>query len=390
VFPRTLTVKPGRSAKATVTLTVVPGQLAKTIDPTQAAVQSIGVDVPRQYLSDSSGRVLVKETGKTALRVPVYAAVKPTSATTTRATTVPAAPGTAARPPATGTPVLQVSGKGFAQGTGSTAFTSLVSALQLGATSPKLPACKGAQTTGCLAVGSDGAGDLRYVGAGSSPTSTGFANGWLYFGVNTWGQWAVDGASTIPFVDIDTTGDGKPDFEVYVQNLPGTDVPVASLVDLHQGSVVDLEPVNLNFGDVDTNWFDSDTLLIPVWPAAIGVKDTDTSFPITYTVGVAGNYSNNDGNGDIDTVGPVTYDVVDPAFDAAGDLYQDQNGTTIPYTLGSDATPDTRALVLHLQGAPGQRAEVVNLTGNHKPTPPHKRHGSPTLGQLQDHWQFRH
>ena len=391
VSPRTLTIKPGRSAKATVTLTVVPGRLAKTIDPTQDAVQSIGVDVPRQYLSDSSGRVLVQEKGKAALRVPVYAAVKPTAATSTRATTVTTSTGTGAHRTTTSSPVLQISGKGFAQGSGSQSFTSLASALELGATSPKLPTCKGAQTTGCLAIGSDAAGDLRYVGAGSSPTSTGFADGWLYFGINTWGQWAVDGASVTPFVDFDTTGDGQPDFEVYVQNLDSTDVPLAWLVDLHQGTLVDLEPVNLNFGDVDTNWFDSDTLLIPVWPAAIGVKDTDTSFPITYTVGVAGSYSDNDGNGDIDWTAPVTYDVVDPAFDAADDLYQDQGGANIPYTLGSDATTSTKALVLHLQGAPGQRAEVVSVTGDkHKPTPPHKKHGSTTLDLGQKHWWFRH
>ena len=339
VSPSTVTLAAGKSTTATVTLSVDPTKLRKTIDPTMDT--DSGVGVPRQYISDSSGRVLVAEQGKTALRVPVYGAVKPTSATTTKAVSFG------------GTTSLNISGSGFALGqigADSTAFTSLASVLQLGDTSGKLKSCVGAQTSGCLVAGSDASGDLRYVGAGS-------AEGLLYFGINTYGQWAAAGNSMIPFVDIDTNADGKPDYEVYMQSYPSEDVPLAYTVDLATGDVVDLEPVNLNWGDVDTNVFDSDTVLLPVDPTLIGMAKGATTFPITYQVGTYSVYA-----GDLDASNPVAYDVAAPALQVGSSLYLDRSGVSIPYTLGASATKDTQALILHLQGAPGDRAEVVSVT----------------------------
>jgi hypothetical protein len=339
VSPSTVTLAAGKSTTATVTLSVDPTKLRKTIDPTMDT--DSGVGVPRQYISDSSGRVLVAEQGKTALRVPVYGAVKPTSATTTKAVS------------SGGTTSLNISGSGFALGqigADSTAFTSLASVLQLGDTSGKLKSCVGAQTSGCLVAGSDASGDLRYVGAGS-------AEGLLYFGINTYGQWAAAGNSMIPFVDIDTNADGKPDYEVYMQSYPSEDVPLAYTVDLATGDVVDLEPVNLNWGDVDTNVFDSDTVLLPVDPTLIGMAKGATTFPITYQVGTYSVYA-----GDLDASNPVAYDVAAPALQVGSSLYLDRSGVSIPYTLGASATKDTQALILHLQGAPGDRAEVVSVT----------------------------
>ncbi|GAA4177962.1 S8 family peptidase [Gryllotalpicola koreensis] len=362
VSPSRLTVAPGRTATATVTLTVTPSALKKTIDPTQDPLSGVGV--PRSFLSDASGRVLVAEPGKTALRVPVYAAAKPTSATSTKLVTSKSGSS------------LAISGKGFDQGTGTEKFQSLTSVLTLGASSPKEKACTDTQTSGCLSVPSDAAGDLRYVGAGSVPSSSGsYADGWLYFGVNMWGQGATIGHDVVPYVDIDTTGDGNPDFEVAATYYTSSDLPVAELFDYNTGELLDVEPINLNWGDVDTNVYDTDTLLIPVWPAAIGVTDGAKSFPITYAVGTSGSYAATT----IDRSAAVTYDVLDPAISVGSALYADKAGTSIPIQLGSDATRDTKALVLHLQGAAGQRAETVGVTGTHRPTPPGKKHGKGSL-----------
>jgi hypothetical protein len=321
--------------------------------------------------------VLVTEQGKTPLRVPVYAAAKPTSATSARSVAT-SADATA----------LRLSGTGFAQGSGDEAFTALVSVAQLGATSPKLAVCSGTQTSGCLPVRSDGAGDLRYVGAGSTPTSPGstdYSNGWLYFAVNTWGQSATVGHSVIPYVVFDTTGDGVPDYEVDYVYYRDTDEPLAALYDLSTGQNIDLEPINMAWGDLDTNVFDTDTYLIPVWPAAIGVTPGTTSFPISYQVGTYDPYYT---GADIDDSPAVTYDVVDPAVAVSDPLYVDQGGTTIPYTLGSDATRSTRALVLHLHGAPGHRAGVVGVTGEGRSTPPGKTHANGSLRPSPEHWQL--
>jgi len=366
VSPSRLTVGAGRTATAKVVLTVVPSKLRKTLDPTMNADSGIGV--PRSYLSDASGRVLVTERGATPLRVPVYAAAKPTSATTAKAGTLTTGSGKHR----TTSPALVLKGKGFSQGTGSEAYTSLASALELGATSPRLSTCTDTQTSGCLPVASDGVGDLKYVGTGSTPGSTGgYADGWLYIGISSWGQSATFGHSVIPYVQMDTTGDGVPDYEVDVAYYPDTDVPLAELFDLSTGENIDLEPINFNFGDVDTNEYDTDTLLIPIWPAKIGVTDDATSFPISYQVGT---YDAFYYGTDIDDSPVVHYDVVDPALSVSQPLVTDDGGQAIPYELGSSATRSTKALVLHLHGAPGRRAEVVAVSASHhKPRPPHKR-----------------
>ncbi len=128
---------------------------------------------------------------------------------------------------------------------------------------------------------------------------------------------------------------------------------------------VDIEPVNFNFGDVDTNIFDTNVLTMPVWPAAIGVSDSDESFPITYQVTTYDAYN----GGVLDSTGPVAFDVADPGVSTDEPLYQDQGNVGIPYTLGSStAKKGTTALVLHLHGADGKRAELVKLAGSGKAT----------------------
>ena len=383
VRPAAMNLKAHSSKTATVTMTIVTASLRKTLDPTMAATQTnpyTGATEARQYVSDASGRLLVKPAGKTALRVPVYGAAKPTSTTSTKATTFHSGKNTLS--------ALTLKGQGVSQGKGSTAFRSLTSVLQLGATSPKLPKCQGTQTDGCSWGPTATSGDLRYVGAGSSKGIHGYADGALWFGLATWGDWATIGNSVIPYVDMDTTGDGKADYEVYVQNAPATDLLEAFLVRLSDGALVGLSPVNFNEGDVDTNVFDNNVLTIPVDPAAIGVKKTDTSFPITYQVGVASAYS----DVDIDDSTAVQFDVADPGVPVSSPLYLDQGGSSIVYTLGSDvAKKGTDALVLHLQGTEGKRAEVVHLSKASKPkAAPHGKQHAPSYAHLKGgqggHW----
>jgi subtilisin family serine protease len=375
VSPSKVTVRAGTSTTVRVTIKVKPSQLRKTLDPTMDAMAGIGV--PRQFISDASGRVLAKESGKPALRVPVYGAAKPVSKTDVNTITK--------IKNGVSTSWLRITGKGFDQGSGSEAYTSIASVMTLGASSGKLKACTGGQIDGCINMMSDRSGDLRYVGAGSVP-ATATDPGWLYFGINTWGEWDTWGTTMTPFVDFDTTGDGVPDYEVYMQPYPDTDVPLAILVDLASGDVLDMEPVNFNWGDVDTNVFDNDTMVLPVDTSLIGVTPTTTSFPITYQVGTASGYT----GGTTDTSPAVMYDVADPAVAVNAPLYYDQGGTVIPYALGSDANKNTKALVLHLHGETGNRAEVVTVAAaNYKPKPHGKHYGSSTLKERGWHWQFR-
>ena len=112
--------------------------------------------------------------------------------------------------------------------------------LELQAQSPKLRDCRRNVTENCALNETAKGGDLRYVGAASTaPLAK--AQGkpeeaLLAFGVATWGNWYNLGKNTIPFVDIDTNGDGTADFETFATRLTDTDLLVASTVDLEDGA----------------------------------------------------------------------------------------------------------------------------------------------------------
>lgn len=180
----------------------------------------------------------------------------------------------------------------------------------------------------------------------------------LWFGIATDGDWATLGSVAIPFVDFDVNGDQEPDYEVFVQRDGTTDIVQAILVDLVSGDAISVVPVNFNNGDVDTNQFDTNVVLLPVDPAAIGVDNAEENFPITYQVGMF-----NGATGEVpDATAPATFDLADPGVGTDAPLYLDQGNTAIPYTLGSGtAAKGAKALVLHLHGATGSRAEVLSL-----------------------------
>lgn len=327
VSPSTLAVPGGQVRSATVTMTVDPTALRHTIDPTMETTQ---LESARQYLSDASGRLLVTPTGKPALRVPVHGAAKPVATTTSTVRNGQ----------------VVTTGTGVSQGTGSTAYKSFSSVLELGARSGQLPVCVGGQTSGCVDQGFDRSNDLQYVGAGATDDL-------LWFGVATWGDWANIGNVGIPYVDYDTDGDGTADYETYLQNFAGSDVLYAATVDLATGEAVDYQPVNFNEGNVDTNVFDTNVALLPVSKRAVGLPTDGSSAPITYTVGTADAAY----GGTTDSTGSIAFDAGTPRIATAGPLFEDQGGTAIDLT----GTGGADALVLHLSGARGQRAQVLEV-----------------------------
>jgi hypothetical protein len=266
----------------------------------------------------------------------------------------------------------------------------MLSVLDLGYSSPRLPTCTpDPSPAGCTSGPKTVAGDIQFVGAGATRDIGGSkANGWLWFGMSTYGNWATVGNTTVPYVDIDTDADGTPDFEVFVQNEPSTDLLMALVVELSTGQLVGLAPANFAFGDVDTNVFDTNTLLIPVSPAAIGLTDADSTFPITYSTGTNSAFGSAELNGDIDQTPAVSFDVANPRVQVSSPLFYDGGGVGIAYRLGtnpamsadqaaanaapadllagrsgqSSTTPAT-ALILHLHGKSGTRAEVLALGG---------------------------
>jgi subtilisin family serine protease len=358
----TLTVPAGGTATLTVTMTIAdPSTLLKTADPTTESTQ---LGVARQFVSDASGRlVLTPASGGPALRVPVYAAAKPVSsiatATSLRLTNNQG--------------TLSLTGTGVNQGSGSQRYLSLLSALELQATSPQLPACTVGQTSGCVINGTAAGGDLRFVGAASTAPQAKAAgqaaNSLLGFGVVTWGNLYNLGSNTQPFVDIDTNRDGTADFETFATKATGTDVWVAATVQLSTGTTVDAEPINGQFGDVDTNVFDTNAWVLPVAVAALGINTSAASARISYAVGVASAYSA-DGSGLVDSIPKtLSFDTLRPGLSVAGSgnpalAFQALPGTSLTVTRNTqslNADGANSLLIIFHHNATGARAQTTSI-----------------------------
>ena len=405
VAPATMTLTAGSSALATVTMTITPSALRHTLDPGTPAQQAnplTGLDEARQYVASAAGRILITAPGMTPDRVPVYGAAKPVSSTTAADGTLGPQAG-----PAAGSPAVVLGGSGFALSApsdpASTAYTSLVSVLDLGYRSTRVPSCAAgpgagragtAGTAGTVvstispspspasapsptspggttadvpaAACSAGGGlsaDLAAVGAGRA-VPAGSGAGFLWFGLATYDDWTTTGRNSFPSVNIDTDGDNTADFTVQVQAVGGdSDLLYALLFDDRgAGSLVGIYPVNFNLGNVDTNVFDTNVLLIPIDPSAIGYRTSMSSFPIRYSVATYSAYGAPQNSGTVDTTPAITFDVARPAISTASPLWQDQGGVGIPYRLAPGLS-SADALVLHLHGADGAREQILTLTG---------------------------
>ncbi|MEO6086946.1 MAG: peptidase S8, partial [Umezawaea sp.] len=357
------------TAEVEVTLRITdPEDLRKAADPTVAKDQA---GKARQYLAEASGRLVLKlDAGQTPLRVPVYAAPKPVADLTADATAFSEDQG-----------VLTISGRGLAQGSGDLAYRSLLSVFELQGTSDQLPDCAAARKADCAVNTTAKGADLRYVGAASTaPVAREQgtqADALLAFGVATWGNWVTLGSNNTPKVSIDTTGDGKPDFTVTVAKPKDANGGVTADVWLARtksadGTVVDEQPLNGQYGDVDTNVMDTDVVVLPVSLTALGIDPAQASHRITYTVGTEGNYAA-PGNADgfIDKItGPLSFDPLRPGLWAQGDgvaalTYAASAGTTLalrrdPVALAADKADSF--LVLQHHNATGGRAHLVKVT----------------------------
>ena len=286
--------------------------------------------------------------------MPVYGAAKPVSVT--RASV--------------GTDVITLRGEGVFQGSGTTAYGSKASLLTLGATSRKLPACVLGQTSNCALNATARSSDLRYTGAGyaagpgSSPDE-----GWLWFGVSMWGNSPHLNASETD-VAIDVNADGETDYVVAAFTPADSDQPIAVLFDA-DGNDISGSPLNFLDGAVDSNSFDNDSFLIPVWAADIGVEPGSTTYPIHYR---AYTFSSQF-DGVFDSTDWVPFNVVKPAIVTDSPLYIDYQGEEIPFSLNAPVAAKATAkvvntaapvltaqgLLIHLGGRTGQRAELVTL-----------------------------
>ncbi len=372
-----VTLSPRGIAKVKVTLKIdSAAALRKIADPT---VEKEQLGVARQFVADASGRVdLTPTQGATIpLRVAVYSAPKPVADINTP---------DRIRVPRSGQGVLNLTGRGVAQGSGDARYESLISLLELQAQSPKLPNCGNGVTNGCAMNETAKGGDLRYVGVASTAPLANLQgqpeNSLLAFGIATWGDWYNLGSNTQPFVDIDVDGDGAFDFETFVTKPLDTDVLIAVTVDFNTGAVVDQVPVNGQFGDVDTNIFDTNVVVLPVFLTSLGIDPTADTSRLRYSVGVSGFYAAFDGLVDY-LPGTLSFDPLKPGLwvQGGGDAaiaYRSAPGTALvvnrdPAALAMDNADSL--LVLNHHNAKGDRASLVKVNG-----PTASRSGSENKG----------
>jgi len=134
VAPGSVTVDAKSSKTVTLTLTLDPSQMTKTIDPTMETEQA---GVPRQFQADASGIVKFAATsGGPDLRVPAYVAPRPVSEMTQAASvTLPNGDVQQA--------LLPLTGHAVNQGSGATKVASTVAGFELQANSGWCPSAAG-------------------------------------------------------------------------------------------------------------------------------------------------------------------------------------------------------------------------------------------------------
>jgi subtilisin family serine protease len=362
VTPGSLLIDPGQAATVTVTLTVQPDQIGRNLDPTMSPLQD---NLTRDYTPLASGRLQI-DTGTATLRVPVSAAVKPVSTTTSSLSGDQSS--------------LLLSGGGF-DGTAETfggayaGFTSQLSAFALGGASPEKPACTDVIVTGCTQGVRDASGDLRYVGASSDfPFWGEDVDASVAFGVNTWADWTAPGTATAPYVDIWTVSNpatDDPDYELFAvpYEMLGVeeDYYAAVLFYVPTGQVITDTPIDGVDPSLDPNVFDSDTMELFAPLTALYQNEGAPASSLTHMSYQVGTYSPFGYGADdpIDQVPSgrqtIPFNPRDPGIYANdGLIFKDSGGNQIPVTLSPDATSPSM-LVLHDHGATGQRAEIVSF-----------------------------
>jgi len=393
-----VTVGPGGSTMVVVTITVKRSELRKTLSSTMDDTQQdtlVGFGgLPRQFVASASGRVVLTASAPNStqpeLRVPVHANAKPSSTLTQSLSSFS---GNSAR--------LTLSGRGVLNGTPGTpnAYASLSSAFEQLGTSPQMAMCSRTVQADCYKSELERSVDLKAIGVATDAPFTGsvrqpLANSYLYFGVAAHGKFTTPDAVIGYSVFIDGDGDDVPDYEIFSQRLANgpdsidvvlvlgaylTGPDAGFLMTTPDGNLA-AEFLNIVPGDVDTNFFDNDTVIMPF---PISSMPLLTKANPRFTFGVQ---ATSFGYGTIDTVGTtpfggsvaggMSFNARTPglSFSSGGDVAQlvvSGSGTTIdvrrnPTELAADrAVGGPKGILMihsHNSTAAG-RAQTVAIPG---------------------------
>lgn len=379
---RSITVPANSTGSFSITMTANRNEMRKTIDPTVSPTQA---DLPRQFVADASGRIVLTPTNGAGprLRVPVHANPKPVSDLTQNAFH-------------TGgdTAVVQLDGRGLANGYYGTpvAWVSTASAFSLLGTSPVMPDCADERTPNCVVYDGERGVDVENVGVVSDAPFYGPEGASLYFAVSTHGTFTTPAAFTNYSVYIDATGDGEWDYQLlttrFTDGSDPVDVPIVIGADRDGNLLPSNEEPAITFlngapGTLDTNSFDSDFVIMPFPVSALPAITGDNS---RFSFGV----QSTNGVGTIDDVGTTTtpegfpelaadtmsYDALSPSltfnpvgFNIPAILVPSGDNTQIRTRADRDSFAADESvggpkgiLLIHSHNADGERAQTVTLT----------------------------
>jgi len=150
-----------------------------------------------------------------------------------------------------------------------------------------------------------------------------------------------------------------------VQKLnDSVDVTVQITYDWNTGAVLDAQPINGYFGDVDTTVFDNNVLVVPLSLADIGIAPGITP---TLRVWTSTQYAP-DPSGELDAIDAFTVDPFTPPYwfdnGAVDSLWATgANASTVAVHRSTTTAPAPQLLVLHSHNATTTtRAQVVDVT----------------------------
>ena len=371
-LPSTVSVGAGEKKNVTVTVTIDPAKLEKTRDPALEKRQSsrnvVGDKVEttaegdRQYVASASGRVVFKEDGAEAMRVPVHVAPKPVSAM--RADTSKIEFGTGAEQK------VKLTGTTLDQG----GYRSMLGVFELGAASGRIP-------TQNLTLASDQVVDVQYVGAASDAPALAAAGknpdeGNLYFGISTWSNWDVLHSGRSVEVSVDTNGDGQQDYVLEVAREKGLDFPLVKVWKAtgDKWDFINQYPLNSAWGDTDTNMMDSNVMVLGAPLKDLGLTSANAK-DISYTV--LTNTWSNEGSDYVDRTEKATFNPFAPKVWFEGEsagvpgFFADRAGTELTAHRQAGAF-EAKALFLHMHNGTGdlsgigaghgERAQVVEVS----------------------------
>ncbi|KFI82365.1 S8 family serine peptidase [Bifidobacterium psychraerophilum] len=363
---KTITVPANGSANFTVTLSIPDQSLLRhTRDTTQPVKNPASSDYDSNYVTDASGIVRLVPTDTadgtfSALRVSMVSAPKPVSETST---SLEFSKGSADGQ-------VVVSGKGFANGTGATGYTSQLAPMQLAVEDP-VDGYTSQDSARSLA-----AADIRAVGVSSTaPQINDKSQGYLTFGIETDKTWSRLGNSFFPEIVLDSNGDGTPDVLIGVNTVQSgamTDAVWVETVRLSDRTVIDREAI------VDSTVADSNVVLLPVKLSALGITKDSTAAPMHFYAQTESLFAQDAENAYLaDTTDVASFDPLNPDLwfgksgqNGSGSAVENDKAGTIQAHLktavdsstagktrlsakeeATGTTAQPQALLLHLNGA---------------------------------------